>query len=390
MGAALALALSRMGVPVALMDQRGEPSSARRPVALSCASRQILSALGVWSRVAPSATPIVGIHVSQRGCFGTARLRAAEQGVEALGWVSDVRTLVTSLDEVLAKSPGVMRFSSTSVVRAAHGPHGVRLELAGAAAEAGRRSIEVDAAVVADGGQAAWCAGSVETLAAREYRQAALGALVRAERAHGCVAYERFTPEGPIALLPKGEKDCVLVWTLAPGRAEAMQGVPEATFLAELHRAFGDRLGLFLEVRHRDLASLRRVRRRAAPGTRLFLAGNAANTVHPVAGQGLNLGLRDAAALAEVFADTLRGGGDPGSPACAERYRRHRRHDQDRVSRATDLLARAFLPRLGPVAGLRGAALVALDLAGPVKREFTRHAMGLGRPVSRMARGLAP
>ena len=388
-GAALALALSRAGVPVVLVEQRGGPSSRYRPVALSYASRRILDTLGAWSRVGALASPIARIHVSQRGCFGATRLSAVEYGVEALGWVSDLRNLVGVLDEILAESPGVLVLSSTTVAGIERGPRGVRLALAGAAA-AGTRSLRVDAVVAADGGQASWCAAGVEAVERREYPQVALGALVRAERDPRSVAYERFTPEGPIALLPVSGGACALVWTLAPERGGALMLASEALFLAELQRTFGERLGRFLEVRHREIFPLRRVRVRAAPDSRIFLAGAAANTVHPVAGQGLNLGFRDAAVLAEVLADAVRHGEDPGSPRCFERYRARRHCDQRKVGIATDLLARGFLPRLGPLALLRGAALVGLDLATPAKRELARHAMGLGLPASRLVRGLSP
>ena len=390
MGAALALALSRAGVPVVLVEQRGGPSSRYRPVALSYASRRILDTLGAWSRVAALASPIARIHVSQRGRFGATRLSAIEYGVEALGWVSDLRALAGVLDEILSDSPGVLLLSSTTVAGIERLPRGIRLALAGAAAEAGTRSLRVDAVVAADGGQTSWCAAGVEAVELREYPQVALGALVRAERDPRSVAYERFAPEGAIALLPMPGGACALVWTLAPERGRALMLASEACFLAELHRTFGERLGRFLEVRHREIFPLRRVRTRAAPESRIFLAGAAANTVHPVAGQGLNLGFRDAAVLAEVLAEALRRGEDPGSPQCFERYRARRRCDQRKVGLATDLLARVFLPQLPPLALLRGAALVGLDLATPAKREFARHAMGLGLPASRLVRGLSP
>lgn len=389
-GATLALALSRAGVPVVLVEQRERPPAGYRPVALSFASRRILEALGAWSRLASRASPIARVHVSQRGCFGATRLDAADYGMEALGWVSDIGTLVEALDEALSASSGVRLLSSTRVAGIARRPRGIRLELAGAAATAGTPILEVDAVAAADGGQAPWCAGQVETVARRDYGQVALGALVRVEREHRGVAYERFTPEGPIALLPMRGRACVLVWTLAPERGRALNLAAETRFLDELHRAFGDRLGRFLEVRCRETLPLRRVRARAAPGARVFLAGAAANTLHPVAGQALNLGLRDAAVLAEVIAAALRRGVDPGSEECCERYRARRGRDQRRVGLATDLLARVFLPELGPFALLRAGALVALDLASPFKRELARHAMGLGLPQCRLVRGLWP
>lgn len=389
-GATLALALSRAAIASFLIERRRTPHSEHRPVALSYASRQIFDALGVWSRIAPLASPIARVHVSQRARFGVTRLSADEFGLDALGYVCEVGTLMGVLDRVLAEASGVRHLSSTAVAGIERAERGLGLRLAGVHAEAASRSLGVDAVVAADGGQSAWCAEYMEPVGRREYRQVALGALVRAEKDHRCVAYERFTAEGPIALLPMRGSICALVWTLAPERGRHLKQTSERTFLAEVHRAFGDRLGRFVEVRNREVVPLRRVRARARTDSRIYLAGSAANTLHPVAGQGLNLGLRDAAALAEVFADSMRSGLDPGAPECLARYRALRRRDQNRVSLSTDLLARVFLSERQPLALLRGAALVGLDLVSPAKRAFARHAMGLGFPASRMVRGLAP
>ena len=389
-GTTLALALSRAAIPTILVDQRRTPSSGHRPVALSYASRQIFDALGVWSRIAPLASPITRVHVSQRARFGATRLSADEFGLDALGYVCEIGALVCVLDRVLAEASGVRHLPSTEVAGMERTGRGLGLRLAGAPVESGLQSLGVDAVVAADGGQSAWCAEHVETLGRREYRQVALGALVRGEKDHRSVAYERFTPEGPIALLPMRESACALVWTLAPERGRRLKQTSERTFLAELHRAFGDRLGRFVEVRNREIVPLRRVRARARTDTRVYLAGSAANTLHPVAGQGLNLGLRDAAVLAEVLAGAMRSAKDPGAPECLARYRALRRRDHDRVSLATDLLARVFLSERQPLAMLRGAALVGLDVVNPAKRAFARNAMGFGFPTSRLVRGLAP
>ena len=389
-GATLALALSRAALPSIHIEQRRTPSSEPRPVALSHASRRILDALGAWSAIAPTASPIARIHVSQRGSFGATRLSAADFGLDALGYVVDVGDLVGGLDRVSAESSGVLRLSSTAVTGLERAARGVRLRLAGTAADSGTRCLDVDAVVAADGGQSRWCGEHVETIELRRYRQAALTALVRGEVDRPCIAYERFTSEGAIALLPMRERRFALVWTLAPERGRALRRASETAFLAELHRAFGDRVGRFVEVRNREIFPLRRARGHAPSSSRIYLAGAAANTLHPVAGQGLNLGLRDAATLAEVLADATRSGLDPGSPECLECYRAHRRRDHLEVGLATDLLARVFLPSFGPLAFLRGAALAGLDILDPVKRRFARRAMGLGRPVSRLVRGLAP
>lgn len=386
-GATLALALSGAGFSVPVVERRRDPAPERPPIALSFGSRRILEALGLWSGVAPHATPIAGIHVSQRGGFGAVRMSAAESGVEALAYVVAPRDLARVFGAALAAAGGVRLLAPVAVEHLRRAACGVRLGLR--PAPGGEvPAIEASAVVATGGGVLSGWAAHLGAVEVREYPQAALGAVVRAECGHGSLAYERFTPEGPLALLPMPDRRCALVWTLAPGRAENLLRAGERTFLAELHRSFGGRLGRFVEVSGRALFPLRRVRARTDPRSRLFLIGSAATVLHPVAGQGLNLGLRDAADLAEVLADTLRAGADPGGPECFERFAARRQRDRDRLCRSTDLLARVFLPELRPLAALRGAALVGLDLLTPVKRALARHAMGLGLPQSRLLRGL--
>ena len=386
-GATFALALSRAGFPVHVVERRRDPAPERPPIALSFGSRRILEALDLWSGVAPHATPIARIHVSQRGGFGAVRMSAAESGVEALGYVVEPRVLARVFGDALAAAGGVRLLAPAAVEHLERSACGVRLGLR--TAPGGEPSaLEASVAVAAGGGRVPRCAAHPGTVEVREYPQAALGALVRAEDGHGSLAYERFTPEGPLALLPMPERRCALVWTLAPERASSLLRAGEGAFLAALQRSFGDRLGRFVEVSGRALFPLRRVRARSSPCSRLFLIGSAATVLHPVAGQGLNLGLRDAADLAEVLADALRAGADPGGPSCFERFEARRRRDRERLRRGTDLLAQAFLPQCRPLAALRGAALVGLDLTTPVKRRFARRAMGLALPQGRLVRGL--
>lgn len=386
-GAAFALALSRAGCSVHVVERRREPAPARPPIALSFSSRRVLEALDLWSRVAPHTTPIDRIHVSQRGGFGAVRLSAAESGVEALGYVIDPRALARVFGDALAAACGVRLLAPAALEHLERSAGGVRLGLR--ATPGGELSaIEASAVVASGGGRISRCAAHPGAVEVREYPQAALGAIVRAECGPGSLAYERFTPEGPLALLPLSDRRCALVWTLAPGRAGTLLRAGAPVFLAELQRSFGGRLGRFVEVSGRALFPLRRVRARTSPRSRIFLIGSAATVLHPVAGQGLNLGLRDAADLAEVLADALRAGADPGGPECFERFEARRRRDRDRLCRSTDLLARVFLPQLRPLAALRGAALVGLDLLTPAKRGFARHAMGLALPQGRLVRGL--
>jgi 2-octaprenyl-6-methoxyphenol hydroxylase len=181
-----------------------------------------------------------------------------------------------------------------------------------------------------------------------------------------------------------------VVWTLPEARAQAIAALPEAAFLGALQQAFGGRLGRLYAAGARTSFALSLVRSHALTAPRVALVGNAANRLHPVAGQGLNLGLRDAAALADVVADAVRAGADPGADAVLAAYARARRPDQRAIVRLTDTLARGFSARPGLLGGLRSAGMLALDLVPPASRALARRAMGLAGRQSRLVRGIAP
>jgi 2-octaprenyl-6-methoxyphenol hydroxylase len=330
-GATLALALRGCALRVAVVD-RPSPAQARarafRPLALSYASRLILERIGVWHRLAP--TPIERVHVSQQGGFGRTLLEAADAGVPALGYVVEYAALDAALRAELA-----------------------RAAIAPAADDAAAR-CEVHAEGWSD---------AAET----RYAQDALVARVGFARPAIPTAYERFTSEGPLALLPLAER-CALIWSMRPERARNLLEADEPRFLEELSAALGPRPGEPVAVDARSVQPLAlRVRSARVHGRAVYI-GNAAQTLHPVAGQGLNLGLRDAWELARI----LRGAGDPGDPALLARYASRRRLDTQAAIRVTDALARAFLGS-SPLASLaRGAALAALDVLPAPRRFFAR------------------
>jgi 2-octaprenyl-6-methoxyphenol hydroxylase len=292
-GAAVALALSGSGLAVALVEARA-PQAAQsdpRPIALSHGSRQILERLGVWERLQP-ATPIERIHISQRGGFGRVEFDADEAGLPALGYVVDYGQLADAL------AAAVEARGDCRVVRAAvsaiRGGRDVAEASLGTADGAARARL----IVLAEGG--ALGAARMHT---RDYRQSVVTARVKSARPHRNVAYERFTPRGPLALLPM-EGRLALVWTTTPAHAQQLCELPDAEFLAQLQDAFGGRLGAFSHVSGRASFPLALKIAESATEPRVVALGNAAQTLHPVAGQGLNLGLRDAWELAE----TMRGG----------------------------------------------------------------------------------
>ena len=381
-GAALALALQASGHSVVLTEARSadpigarsaDPSGARsagpagdhdakpadaRAIALSYASRLILERLNAWSGL--DATPIETIHVSQRGGFGRTLIRAADCDVPALGYVVSYDNLLQCLLAVPctgrrlfgAKLTG---FDGTSATIQTQGA-----ELAFAP----RLTVFADGARIADGRAAA--------AYTKDYRQTAVVATVRAAQAHRGRAWERFTPQGPLALLPFGSSYS-LVWTASPDRAAELCDLDTPTFLSELHTAFGDRLGEFIEAgrRARFPLSLRYAREEIQ--ARSLCIGNAAQTLHPVAGQGFNLGLRDAWELARLARDS----DEPGSEAFCALYRRKRWLDRRAGIGCTDGLVDLF-SNDNPLLGFgRGAGLLALDLL-PFARRFVARRMIYG------------
>jgi 2-octaprenyl-6-methoxyphenol hydroxylase len=267
----------------------------------------------------------------------------------------------------------------------ARDPGAMRVEVEG---EAGRRSLRARLLVVADGGRSRLRDWLGIRVARHAYGQSAVIANVTPARDHAGVAYERFTPTGPLALLPLGGGRCSLVWTHPPEAVDRLLEMDEATFLRHLGEAFGTRLGRFERVGRRVAYPLERQRANHDVQPRAVLVGNAAHTLHPVAGQGFNLALRDVAALAERLAHAARLGADPGDLALLEDYSAARRPDIDRVERDTDLLARLFVHRLPGLGHARAAGLAALELLPALRRRVAERGMGRGAVRARLAQGL--
>ncbi|MDX1434176.1 MAG: 2-octaprenyl-6-methoxyphenyl hydroxylase [Gammaproteobacteria bacterium] len=391
-GMTLAVALGRGRVPVGLVEAPPAPgpgAGARdpRPIALAESSRRILAALDLWPALAPLATPIRSIHVSDRGRFGFARLHARDVDLAALGHVVEADDLARVLGDALGGMTGVHRLGPATVSAARLAADRLLLELGSAEPS---HDVGASLLVVCDGGRSPLRESLGIAVRSHDYRQSAIAARVRPRRGHGFVAYERFTSAGPLALLPMADGWCGLVWSLPSERAREVAALPDTAFLASLSDVFGRRMGAFVESGPRVLFPLQLVSARSVVQPRLAVIGNAAHHLHPVAGQGLNLGLRDVAALVDVIVTALREDGDPGADAGLERYAAARRDDHRRVRRATDALVRLFGNDWIPVAAVRDLGLLGLDLLPPLKRRFTRAATGLAGRASRLERGLAP
>lgn len=365
-GAAAALALRGTGLAVGLVEARA-PQAVQadpRPIALSHGSRLILERLGMWEQLAP-ATPIARIHVSQRGGFGRVELDAAEVHLPALGYVVDYGRLAATLAGALEAQDGCHPVRAT-VSALESGPESAlaRFEAGGVSTQATTRLL-----VVAEGGTL-----PLARMRIRDYGQSVVTARVASEVPHRNVAYERFTPDGPLALLPMGER-LALVWTTSPERAQQLCEMPEAGFLEQLQHAFGGRLGAFSHAGARSSypLALKVADRTAEP--RVVALGNAAQTLHPVAGQGLNLGLRDAWELAESI--TGRDKVEIGGTAHLKAYRARRRLDRRGGIGVTDALVRLFSNDIAPLRLARGLGLAALG-AVPPARDFLVRRMTFG------------
>ena len=388
-GACLAHALARDGLRAAVvepfpLDSASQPSYDDRAIALAYGTRCILEGLGVWDGLGPAAEPIREVHVSDRGHFGFTRLDARDEEVEALGYVVTGRDLGHALLGPLAVAGGGADLVCPARVQDfAIGPDEVRVAVEpvpGAVSDGAAsmpRTLTAGLLVAADGGRSAIRARLGVPQREHAYRHHAVIANVTPALPHRGVAYERFTDTGPLALLPMTDDRCGLVWTVRDDDLADVLALDDRRFLARLQERFGFRLGRFTAVGRRSHYPLELRLARTQVLERVAIIGNAAHTVHPIAGQGFNLGIRDVAALAGVLADAHRDGRDLGSLDVLERYAAARRSDHRAVVLATDALARLFASPIAPLQLARNLGMVALDALPPLKRALARAAMGL-------------
>lgn len=395
-GASLAAALGSLPLKVMLVEaipagNAGQPSFDARTTALSRSSRHILGTLRVWPAVAGQATPIRKIHVSERGRFGTSVIDADDDGGEPVGYVVENRLLGAALWQALAETSAVTVRSPATVtgVEPAADALDVTVQEGASATTVRTRLL-----VVADGARSQLRGALGIGARTQAYEQVAIvGSVAVDNPGTGSIAYERFTPDGPLALLPAGGDRYVFVLTRRAGASEAVAALADAPFVALLQKEFGFRLGRFRRVGLRQRYALELVEAEAVTAPRVAVVGNAAHGLHPVAGQGYNLGLRDAATLAELVAAECRQGAhapdparDPGCAALLARYAEWRKPDQRKVVAFTDGLVRLFdQPGLGP---LRGLGLLLFDSVPGGKPLLARQTMGLAGRRTRLARGL--
>ncbi len=389
-GASLAAALIPTGLKIAIVEavpfhSADQPSFDERTVALTYGSRRIFDGIGVWNNIAPGATAIREIHVSDRGHFGMTRLHHRLMGVEALGYVVPNRCIGNALLGILDAAENVSISSPATVMKTE-----VEDDIAQVLVKSNSQTTELTCklVVVADGGRSSIS----ETLGIKSktdpYAQVALVTIIETNQAHDGLAYERFTRDGPLALLPLRDKNYAVVWTLPSATAEANKDLEQQEFLSALQEIFGERAGRFTRCGNRHIYPLSLSNIDNPVRHRVVVTGNAAHTVHPVAGQGFNLSLRDIAALADVIANATQNRRDLGSLSVLQAYAEQRKSETHMVTRFTDSLIKIFANQIPGLTFARNAGLTGVHLLPPLKRFLLQRTMGLNRPSSRLALGL--
>ncbi len=392
-GTSLALALAPLGLRVAVVEAverqaAAQPSFDDRTTALSRSTQRMFTAMGLWPKIVAASTPISSIHVSDQGRFGFSHIEADEQGVEALGYVVVNRVLGEVLHDALDSAAGVDVLCPARITDVALAPDVARVTVERGDNE--NSSLSAALLIAADGANSAVREMLGITASKDHYGQRAVIGNVLSERPVDNVAYERFTEQGPLAVLPIAEGRAGFIWTVSEDDAERVMKLSDDDFLAELQREFGYRLGQFSRVGKRASYPLILSKAMRLTANRSVLIGNSAHGLHPVSAQGFNLGMRDVAAIVDCIADAQARDTDfdPGNASMLQRYAEWRRADQKKLVRFTDGLVKLFGSRRRPLRALRNVGMLGFDLVPGVRSVFAKHTMGLAGKLPRLSRGV--
>ena len=352
------------------------PSFDARSTALSQSSREIFEQMGLWQMLSEQVAPISAVHVSDKGHVGSTKMSAVEQQLEALGCVIENPWLGTVLMSAVEAQENIELAAPAELETLCFDDAGVSFTLTGQ-----EGSFRAKLLVVADGAESKTRKRLGIGVRVKDYGKVGLIANISLEKPHQGVAYERFTDWGPMAMLPltdmEGEHRSALVWTLLPEKAAELQAADEPRFLAELQQRFGFRLGMLKRAGQRFSYPLKQLVATEQVRRNLVVIGNAAHALHPVAGQGFNLSLRDAAMLAAVLAEASEQGQALGELEVLERYQQYQQADQKQTMVLSDFLPTVFGSKAAPVALARNMGLLALDALPSLRHQFTRVGMGL-------------
>ena len=390
-GASLACALSSLPLKIAIIEafpfrSNQQPSYDARSIALAHGSQKIFSTLNLWNNLKEEVTPIEHIHVSNKGQYGVTRLHAKDENLSALGYVIENRILGNALLEKINTQDNI-----TLICPATLQDLHITQDVATLTIKTENETHQLTANLIvgADGGNSK--VRELLNISAKktDYQQTAIISNVTPGKPHDNVAYERFTPEGPIAILPMSQNRCSMVLTVDAAHQEKILALDDACFLDYLEQRFGFRCGGFIKTSKRHAYPLALMQTNEHYRSRAVIIGNAAHTVHPIAGQGFNLGIRDVSALADVIANACQNDQDIGGISVLEKYMALRQADQKNVALITDSLAKIFSNDIFPITKIRAKGLVMTDLIPPVKRAVAKHAMGLAGKLPRLSRGVS-
>jgi len=389
-GASLARAISGLGLKTGIIEaypynSDAQPSYDDRAIALAWGSRLILEGMGTWDRLQSEVEPILDVHISDRGHCGFSRLNHKKEGVEALGYVATGHALGQALLQGVGDLADIELICPARlnhfVIKSDHAE--VHIDRDGKT-----QRLKTKLLIGADGVESIVRKKAGIELIEKPYDQTAIIANITPGKLHNNVAYERFTDSGPLAMLPMTEGRCSLVWTAWDHEVDEIMGLSDEQFLARLQQRFGFRLGRLQHTGQRSAYPLKLRQAKEQYRSRLVLIGNAAHAVHPVTGQGYNLGIRDVSALAEVLAGAANERRDPGQLSVLKAYADWRQQDHDRVLQITDTLARVFANPLKSVTAARNLGLIGLDFIPSLKHLAARQFMGMNGRLPRLSRGL--
>lgn len=377
-GAALMLALAEAGFDTLLVETKpfSEPLQGNfdaRSLAISPATVRILQTLNVWPLLQEWVMPISTIHVSEQGSFGSTRLFGATDN--PLGFVIEMQHIISALHQRLDTSRVIAPARITAL-----NPHNGTATINGLQGDV---SVQARLIVGADGAHSTVRALCGLDAHIKDYAQHAIVANIGLARAHQQCAYERFTSSGPLALLPLPRLRASLVWAVAPEEAARLMALSETDFIYHLQRTFGYRLGRFTRAGQRMVFPLQQILMPEPVMEKVVFVGNAAHTLHPVAGQGFNLGMRDIAMLAQCIVREGLG------PDMLKTYQQSRRHDQIAITRFTDGLIELFTSHVPGIGVARGAGMIAIDNIPLLKKLLTRYARGFAGITPDLVCGIA-
>ncbi len=389
-GASMACALANQPLTVGVIEaipfrSDNQPSYDARSIALAYGSGQIFQRLGLWQAISPNSTAIKKIHISDRGNFGTTRLDSTTEQVPALGYVVENRVIGQALKQAFNRYDNLHLICPATLQDIDILSDHAKLSIF----QHGRRQkLTAKLIIAADGGHSIAREKAGISVHQSDYQQTAIISTVTPNQAHHNIAYERFTGQGPVALLPMSNNRCSMVLTCHHENSQAICSLNDTDFLAHLQHQFGYRLGKFIRTSQRVSYPLILTQANQYYRHRLVLIGNAAQTLHPIAGQGFNLGIRDVATLAQIVIQAQQAQQDIGQTTVLHKYAQWRKRDQRQVTAFTNGLTRFFSNRFPPLMMARSLGLITINNLPPLKHKLATYAMGMGSKLPKFTSGV--